>query len=212
MYVYIDIHISLTLSLSHTHMHTHMHHTHTHSPPPHTYTLPLSLFYSKSSSSHNFLDVQSNTHTITWVCHHHEMSAQECVITMTWVCPRHDMSVSSPWHECVITSDGNTTCKIGTIGHLGFSALPYFPTERHLRCRALWKNIHTSIPRVSYQGIDWFWLAIFRNNLVRGLSSKEMKFQNKKAIPVQIDPLWISQTLHQNQSIAARPWYRTVTP
>ena len=42
----------------------------------------------------------------------------------------------------------------------------------------------------------------FRTNLVRGLSNKEMKFQNKGAVPVQIAPLLFSQPRNQNQSIA----------
>jgi hypothetical protein len=53
----------------------------------------------------------------------------------------------------------------------------------------------------SIELIDWFWLPIFRTNLVRGLSSKEMKFQNKGAVPVQIAALSISQPHNQNQSI-----------
>ena len=49
--------------------------------------------------------------------------------------------------------------------------------------------------------IDWFWLPIFRTNLVRGLSNKVMKFQKKGAVLVQIAPLLISQLRNQNQSI-----------
>jgi len=60
--------------------------------------------------------------------------------------------------------------------------------------------------------IDWYWLPIFRTNLVRGLSNKEMKFQIQGAVP-----LWISQPLNQNQSIVwfwfwfrkFRVWTRT---
>ena len=43
----------------------------------------------------------------------------------------------------------------------------------------------------------------FRTNLVRGLSNKEMEFQNKEAVPVQIAPLLISQPRNQHQSIMA---------
>ena len=39
--------------------------------------------------------------------------------------------------------------------------------------------------------LDWFWLQIFHNNLVRGPWNKEMKFQNKGAVLVQIAPLFI---------------------
>jgi len=39
--------------------------------------------------------------------------------------------------------------------------------------------------------IDWFWLLIFRTNLVRGPWNKKMKFQNKGAVLVQIAPLFI---------------------
>jgi len=56
--------------------------------------------------------------------------------------------------------------------------------------------------------IEWFWLPIFRTNLVRGPSNKEMKFQNTGAVLVQIAPLFIeiaplfiSQPRNQNQSI-----------
>jgi len=49
--------------------------------------------------------------------------------------------------------------------------------------------------------VDWFWLPIFPTNLVRGLWNKEMKFQNKGAVPVQIAPWLISQPRNQNQSI-----------
>ena len=41
--------------------------------------------------------------------------------------------------------------------------------------------------------IDGFWLAIFRTNLVRGLSNNVMKFRRKGAVLVQIAPLLISQ-------------------
>ena len=50
--------------------------------------------------------------------------------------------------------------------------------------------------------IDWFWLPIFRTNLVRGFWNKEMEIQNKGAVLVQIAPLFISQPRNQNQSIA----------
>ena len=53
--------------------------------------------------------------------------------------------------------------------------------------------------------INWFWLPIFPTNLVRGLSNKAMKFQNKGAVPVQIAPLLISQPRNQNQSILSCP-------
>jgi len=36
-------------------------------------------------------------------------------------------------------------------------------------------------------------------NLARGLSNKEMKFQNKGAVPVQIACLLFCQTCNQNQ-------------
>jgi len=49
--------------------------------------------------------------------------------------------------------------------------------------------------------LDWFWLPIFRSNLVRGPWNKEMKFQNKGADLVQIDPLFISQPCNQSLSI-----------
>jgi len=49
--------------------------------------------------------------------------------------------------------------------------------------------------------IDWIWLPIFRTNFVRGPCNKEMKFQNKGALLVQIAPLFISQPRNQNQSI-----------
>jgi len=50
--------------------------------------------------------------------------------------------------------------------------------------------------------IDWFWLPIVRTNLVGGLSSKGMKFQNKRAVPIQFAHLLISQSRNENQSIA----------
>ena len=57
--------------------------------------------------------------------------------------------------------------------------------------------------------IDWFWLPTFPMILVRGLSNKEVKFQNKGADPVQISSLFISQPRSQNQSIqifSANTW------
>ena len=58
-----------------------------------------------------------------------------------------------------------------------------------------------------YYAIDWCWLPIFRTNLVRGPWNKEMKFQNKGAVLVQIAPLFIqvaplfiSQPHSQNHS------------
>jgi len=51
--------------------------------------------------------------------------------------------------------------------------------------------------------IDWFWLLILTTNLVRGLSNKEIKFQNKGAVLVQIAPLLFSQPRNQNQSIVS---------
>jgi len=51
---------------------------------------------------------------------------------------------------------------------------------------------------VAHIWIDWFWLPICRTNRVRGLSNKEMKFQNRGAVPVQIAPLWISQPRNQS--------------
>ena len=62
--------------------------------------------------------------------------------------------------------------------------------------------------RVYVCHIDWFWLPIFRTNLVRGPWNKAMKFQNKGAVLVQIAPkfievapLCISQPHSQDQSI-----------
>ena len=49
--------------------------------------------------------------------------------------------------------------------------------------------------------IDWFWLPIFRTNLFRGPWSKEMKFQNKGAVLVQIALLIVSQPCSPNQCI-----------
>jgi len=46
---------------------------------------------------------------------------------------------------------------------------------------------------VANESIDWLWLPIFPINLVRGLWNKEMEFQNKGEVPVQIAPLLISQ-------------------
>ena len=51
--------------------------------------------------------------------------------------------------------------------------------------------------------IDWFWLLIFPTNLVRGFSNKEIKFQNNRAILVQIVLLLISQPRNQSQSITS---------
>jgi len=48
--------------------------------------------------------------------------------------------------------------------------------------------------------LDWFWPLISRQNLVCGLSNKEMNFQNKGAVLVQIAPLLIRQPRNQNQS------------
>ena len=45
-----------------------------------------------------------------------------------------------------------------------------------------------------WRGLDWCWLSIFSSILVRGLSNKEMKFQNERAVPVQIAFLLFSQT------------------
>jgi len=53
--------------------------------------------------------------------------------------------------------------------------------------------------------IDWFWLLIFPTYLVRGFSNKEVKFQNNRAILVQIALLLISQLCNQNQSMAPLP-------
>ena len=39
--------------------------------------------------------------------------------------------------------------------------------------------------------IDWFWLPIFRTNLVCGPWNKELKSQNKGTVVVQIAPLFI---------------------
>jgi len=46
-------------------------------------------------------------------------------------------------------------------------------------------------PVTRHGPIDWFWLLIFRTNLVRGPWNKEMTFQNKGAVLVQIAPLFI---------------------
>jgi len=53
----------------------------------------------------------------------------------------------------------------------------------------------------SLDWIDWFWLLDFPTNLVRGFSNKEMKFQNNRAILVQIALLLSSQHRNQNLSI-----------
>ena len=49
----------------------------------------------------------------------------------------------------------------------------------------------TNIDVISHNilSIDWFWLPIFRTNFVRGLSNKEMTFENKGAVLVQIAPI-----------------------
>jgi len=49
--------------------------------------------------------------------------------------------------------------------------------------------------------IDWFRLPVFRIDLVRGPSNKQITFQNKGAVPVQIAPLWFSQPRNQDLSI-----------
>jgi len=53
----------------------------------------------------------------------------------------------------------------------------------------------------TYTSIHWFWLTIIPTNFVRGLSNKEIKFQNKGTVSVQIAPLLLSQPRNQNQSI-----------
>jgi len=67
----------------------------------------------------------------------------------------------------------------------------------------------TRLKQADFMERDWFWLTIFRTNIVRGPWNKEMKFQNKGAVLVQIAPLFIqiaplfiSQPHGQNQSIA----------
>jgi len=50
-----------------------------------------------------------------------------------------------------------------------------------------WKiGLHVSNLRSRWT--EWFWLPFFRANLVRGLSNKEMKFQNKGAVPYKLLP------------------------
>jgi len=68
-------------------------------------------------------------------------------------------------------------------------------------------RISSVVVHNSASAIDWFWLSIFRANLARGLSNKAMKFQNKGAVPVQIDPLWISQPRNRNQSVSSHMWW-----
>jgi len=51
--------------------------------------------------------------------------------------------------------------------------------------------LHNAFVANLSRGIDWFWLPIFRTNLVRGPWNTEMKFQNKGAVLVQIAPLLI---------------------
>ena len=46
------------------------------------------------------------------------------------------------------------------------------------------------------ESIDWFWLPIFRTNLVRGLWNKATNIQNKGEI--KIAPLFVSQPRNQN--------------
>jgi len=59
-------------------------------------------------------------------------------------------------------------------------------------------SLYLSMYQLYYRLI---WLPIFRANLVRGPWNKEIKFQNKGAVLVQIAPLFISQPRNQNQSI-----------
>jgi len=63
--------------------------------------------------------------------------------------------------------------------------------------------IYENISNVLYVATDRLWLPIFRIYLVRGLWNKEMKFQIKGAVLVQIAPLWMSQPRNQNQSISS---------
>jgi len=68
-----------------------------------------------------------------------------------------------------------------------------------------WLTVETwTTEKETYKTIDWFWLPIFPTDLVRGLSNKEMKFQNKGAVPVQITPLLFIQPRNQNQSMRKR--------
>jgi len=53
----------------------------------------------------------------------------------------------------------------------------------------------------AYDSKDRFGLPIFRTNLVRSLSNKEMKFRNTEAVTVQIAPSLISNPRNQKQSM-----------
>jgi len=84
------------------------------------------------------------------------------------------------------------------------SALQCVAESHEIICTAISIHINSS----QFISIDWFWPLIFRTNLVRGPWNKEMKFQNKGAVLVQIAPLFIevaplfiSQPHSQNLSI-----------
>ena len=64
---------------------------------------------------------------------------------------------------------------------------PSYSTRQRRRIHDSSQSTHGG----DYTSIDWFWLPIFRTNLVRGPWNKEMKFENKGAVLVQIAPLFI---------------------
>ena len=86
-------------------------------------------------------------------------------------------------------------CSNKDIFCFAFICLHVFIWNEHVCCT------HSHMSTCLDGWIDWFCLAIFPTNLVRGLSSKEMNFQNKGAVPVWIDPILFIQLRNQNQSI-----------
>jgi len=115
------------------------------------------------------------------------------------------MSVWHMWHESFLCdmSLSQLTCLIHT-WHNSLICVTWLVCVTWPTC-VTWLIFVTRLSEITHSyaawPIDWFWLRIFRTKFVRGLSNKEMQFQNKGAVPVQITPLWISQPRNQNGSI-----------
>jgi len=140
--------------------------------------------------------MNESCHTYEWVMAHiwmsHGTHMNESCHTYEWVMShiwmRHVTHMNEPCHtyEWVMS-------------HIWMSHVTHMNESCHTY---KWVMSHTqSSPITDMPKMDWFWLLIFPTNVVRGLLNKEIKFQNKGAVLVQIAPLLFSQPRNQNQSI-----------
>jgi len=112
------------------------------------------------------------------------------------VCQHMSAHVSTCQHVCPNTCQQVSICP-SDIVHIGMWLRMCEHTCQHMSAQVALQCKRCFI--------DWFFLAIVRSNLVRGLSNKQMKLQNKREFPLQLAPLWIGQPRKQNQSIAFVP-------